>query len=144
MPYGFIICRECAWEGSRTPGPGPFGPGRSGGCGYFCSTVIVTGERIRTVIGDPAGNAAVLRSPTRTSRDTRACTVSSTRARSLLIALSVFNPITESAETTSSSACLAGCSGARGESEDARSSARVCDPTPSAAAVFEDGVVVAG
>src|SRR4029077_7016553 len=30
---------------------------------YFCSTVTVTGERIRTVIGDPAGNVAALRLP---------------------------------------------------------------------------------
>src|SRR5688500_13875928 len=50
---------------------------------------------------EPAGIAT--RSPTRTSRVTRAATASSTRARSLVMDDSISRPITESAATTSSS-----------------------------------------
>jgi hypothetical protein len=70
----------------------------------------------------PAGMATL--SPTLTSLVTRASTRSSTRARSLVIAVSFCRPITESAETTSSSYCFAGGSGARAGSVVACSSVR--------------------
>ena len=50
---------------------------------------------------EPAGIATRL--PTLTSRVTRASTRSSTRARSLVTVVSLCRPMTESAETTSSS-----------------------------------------
>ena len=69
----------------------------------------------------PAGMAS---SPSaRTSRTTRASTRSSTRACSLEIVESSCKPITESAETTTSSNTRAGGSGARGSSTGAGGSA---------------------
>ncbi|PYQ69219.1 MAG: hypothetical protein DMG04_29125 [Acidobacteria bacterium] len=61
-----------------------------------------------------APDGIATRSPTLTSRVTRASTRSSTRAVSLEIRFSVCRPITESRETTSSSNCFCGGSGAGG------------------------------
>ena len=81
---------------------------------------------------EPAGMAT--RSPTFTSRVTRASTRSSTRAVSLEIRFSVCRPITESEETTSSSNVFCGGSDARGVSCAARSSGRCAGVVLSAAA----------